>query len=274
MDKKVCDLKENNMEKVPNIITEQDIKMEGQKFYCKYPIYKDKAMIRLHTVDSIYEKAIMIASTDGMKKLLNSNQEKLSEYNGTVIWGKTINDYFDVFIATKIFRYDLYTWRGTIFHEFIHAFDFYDYTAYLNIKYMDEIMETKYYSDFCMWSEFHARRIGYKNVLEYVYRDLSQFNNNIYLSNIKLAAENYCTNINLYNFMQFAGRYFIIKRALRDKCPSFQDLFQNKELIVDISEMEELYNFLEKHDNFNLIIDELELLRKHIEIFNLYSSNV
>lgn len=72
--------------------------------------------------------------------------------------------------------------------------------------------------------------------------------------------------------MQFAGRYFIIKRALRDKCPSFQDLFQNKELIVDISEMEELYNFLEKHDNFNLIIDELELLRKHIEIFNLYSN--
>ena len=134
----------------------------------------------------------------------------LNDSNGTVIFAPTRDKTTLVVMSKKVLpQIDLDEVHGTILHELTHAHDYYDYADFLQIADHNLLFDSSYYNAFFYWTEFHARRIGYKRFIEYKFRKgWKQFKKHReeFLEGIKANFLIHSNKGRLYDLMQAAGR--------------------------------------------------------------------
>ena len=186
---------------------------------------------------------------------VENEAEWLRTLNGTVALGKTIDSKHFVLLSDTIFSDEKdYTWYGTVHHEATHLVDYLDLAKANNIENMDEIYKTPHYNSFLLWSEYHARCVGYTRVLNIVYNDSVE-------DALRREARKYCMlitnsytkNQSPYEFMQLVGRYFAISDIIPNFIPPFRTLLQRCSLTYQ-QELNNIFRFIKDHRTFSSYI--------------------
>lgn len=165
----------------------------------------------------------------------------------------------------------------TIYHELVHAWDYYNYCK----KYYDGdyilMKNNKNFQAFYLWSEFNAKRrsyIYYRDLLQQKVSRSIQFdalmNKEIpYINeNINYEIENYNGGDLLYYIVHYLARYMVWEEIFLNQINNYSYINENVKTMLGNS-LKPLYEFLKKNknmpsnsedwDNFNKIITESNL---------------
>ena len=167
-------------------------------------------------------------------KRLNKEYDYISpiDYNGITIVPNNIYEETIILInydRTKNLKSINYEVICTIFHELIHAKDYYNYAkTYCNGKYDSSTNRDSLYG-FSYWSEFNAKRISYYEYCKLVYGKKLYSNDELEnIENNELPVKNkeiedYLKNDDIdmeyiiYNLMFYLGRYAIWEKLFPEK---------------------------------------------------------
>ena len=135
-----------------------------ESYYKKYP-----SMKRIPTTIILSENITQThceLRTDLRERLLNDvSQNDNNDCNGRIVLPSSIDEPIYILLNTqKIIQYTkdkTMTWIGTFAHELTHAIDFYIMARKENLISYDVLQEIKLYEMFQLWSEYHARKLGY-----------------------------------------------------------------------------------------------------------------
>lgn len=160
--------------------------------------------------------------------------------------------------------------HGTVLHELTHAHDYYDYADYLQISDYNTLFNSQYYNAFFLWTEFHARRIGYKRFIEYKFRKgWKQFKKHRYefLEGINANFSIYSSKGRLYDLMQAAGRYYTFIELCSSHTENFKGDILDGNVEPDLLNiLNEVYCFLAENREFKQFVNNIvifdELLHK------------
>mgnify|MGYP007070195536 CR=1 FL=1 len=98
-------------------------------------------------------------------------RDAINENNGIMICPNEFTDSFVVLInKIKMVKYlekQNMTWIGTIAHETTHVKDYSDYASLTGIHDFGMLQQTDKHLPFQLWTEFHARAVGYYFVRKY-----------------------------------------------------------------------------------------------------------
>ena len=231
------------------------IKEEVQYFYKHIRDYDEKRNSDIVMADDVYAKALEYDMCNIQKEEVVNIGSALNNYNGTVIFAPTKDKTTLVVLSKKVLpQKNFDEVHGTIIHELTHAHDFYDYADFLEITDNNELFDSKYYTAFFYWTEFHARRLGYKRYIEYKFRKgWKEFKKYKYdfLEGIKVNFSIHSSKGRLYDLMQAAGRYY----TFIELNPSYTENFKGDILegSVDFtlkSLLDEIYHFLAANNAF------------------------
>ena len=258
-------------ERDSNTVLRDIIQDEIVYFYNYLRDYDKNRMIDVALVDDVYAKILEYDMCDVQKEAVMKAGATLNNLNGTMIFAPSKDKTTLVVLSKKVLpQKDLDEVHGTILHELTHAHDFYDYADHLKISDYNTVFSSQYYSAFFYWTEFHARRIGYKRFIEYKFRKgWKQFKKHRYefLEGIKANFLIHSQKGRTYDLMQAAGRYY----TFLELCPSHLENFKGDILDHNIESdflniLEEVYCFLSKNNEFNQFINNIakfdELLQK------------
>lgn len=250
----------------PNAILSNILQEELQYFYNHIRDYDETRNIDTAMVDDVYAKVLEYDMCDVQKEAVMRAGVTLNNSNGTVIFAPTRDKTTLVVLSKQVLpQKDLDEVHGTILHELTHAHDYYDYADFLQITDHNAIFDSRYYNAFFYWTEFHARRIGYKRFIEYKFRKgWKQFKKHReeFLEGIKANFLIHSSKGRLYDLMQAAGRYY----TFIELCPSHAEDF--KEDILEGNVETELINILNEVYHFLANNSEFEDLKKNIAIFD------
>ncbi len=240
-----------------------------------YTIYPETPQIDFEIVftDNLCQKHIELRE-DLKDELLKEGLEKENDSNGRTVFPKCINDKISILInVQRVIEYtndNSYTWIGTIAHEFTHAIDFNMMAKKERLNTYDPLMRREGYHMFQLWSEYHARRLGY-NFLRYelgidsgTYTDEERIDN-ILNREIPVHMDRFYNedhsdndgNRQLYLTMQIAGRFSVW-------CDIFPEIFTDDFLKNTFASCPWLYNilvFLRKHESLDCIYDYFDEMR-------------
>lgn len=150
-----------------NTILSNILQEEIQYFYNYIRDFDEKRIIDIAMVDDVYDKILEYDMCDVQKKAVMKSGTVLNNTNGTVILAPSRDKTTLVVLSKKVLpQKDPDEVRGTVIHELTHAHDFYDYADFLQISDYNELFDSQYYNAFFLWTEFHARRNGYKRFIE------------------------------------------------------------------------------------------------------------
>lgn len=229
------------------------------------------------------ELKIKLVITDNLdeeyqKHLKEYNKEydyiSVFDYNGITCIPNTIDE-----TTTLLINYDKIEKLNennlevicTIFHELIHAKDYYTYFKnYFNGKYDSSHHRDSTYG-FTYWSEFNAKRISYYEYCKIIHGDKIKSNEN--LNNIiNIELPNYNEEIDrllkdedsdmediIYNLMFYLGRYSVWEKLFPNEFINNQKF--STELLKYKPIVDELYNLLK--NNFGKM-NEYEEIKKYI----------
>lgn len=106
---------------------------------------------------------------DRRDELLTNNRQ--SDFNGRMVVPLLVEDSIYVLLnETKFYEYiqdGSMTWVGTLAHEYTHALDFYQMARLEGLDSYAPLEETDKYILFQQWTEYHARRCGYRLLRRY-----------------------------------------------------------------------------------------------------------
>jgi len=177
---------------------------------------------------NIYDRVMQLAVSESEARSFEADKERISSFNGTCIHGNSWDDPVIVIFNETHFRRCMdqkdYTWIGTVHHEYSHAVDHRIILSRLQPKSPDEIMNWEYYEPFKSWSEFLARKTGYEQVLRaHAFKNkhansmtLFQFaraNVSCIVDGIKESI----LSLNLYNLMQYLGKFAVLEELFSGK---------------------------------------------------------
>lgn len=160
---------------------------------------------------------------DSADSILSSNAQ--SDFNGRMVPPRDRKGKFSILINTeKVNEYtekNTFEYIGTFAHEMTHAVDYYQMAALEQLNSYDQLERTGLYTTFQLWSEFHARREGYKFLntfremadgvverdkhIEWIKTKEGPFQWNYYRK-MYVAGD---AQLKLYITMQFLGRYSV-----------------------------------------------------------------
>lgn len=257
-----------------NTILSNILQEEIQYFYNYIRDFDEKRIIDIAMVDDVYDKILEYDMCDVQKKAVMKSGTVLNNTNGTVILAPSRDKTTLVVLSKKVLpQKDPDEVRGTVIHELTHAHDFYDYADFLQISDYNELFDSQYYNAFFLWTEFHARRNGYKRFIEYKFRKgWKQFVKHRYefLEGIKANFSIHSSKGRLYDLIQAAGRYY----TFIELCSSHTENF--KEDILDgnvesnlLNILNEVYCFLAENNEFKQFVNNISIfdeLLKKIEI--------
>lgn len=242
---------------------EAGVKAQVKSFYAQRSKISHRDQVKHVITDDVFSKRLELAQTDVDKAKTIEGKAFLQEVNGTVVWGKTNNDTMTVIIASKVFQFDLYTWKGTVHHEYTHAHDYWDLADYLGITEMDAIYDYEFYYPFKWWSEYHARKAGASNVYRFLYPK-APFSEVIRICNQSFA--DICKRLKTANSIDEAvqefGRYSALKGIYGNKMPNLQTAIEKYGVLQSLVSVGD---FLHSHQEFALIQDELEQFQKLVD---------
>lgn len=245
-----------------NTVLSNILQEELQYFYNHIRDYDEKRKIDIAMVDDVYAKVLEYDMCDVQKDAVMKEGAALNNSNGTVIFAPTKDKTTLVVLSKQVLpQKDLDEVHGTVLHELTHAHDYYDYAEFLQISDHNALFDSQYYNAFFFWTEFHARRIGYKRFIEYKFRKgWKQFKKHRYefLEGIKANFSIHSSKGRLYDLMQAAGRYY----AFIELCPSHTENFNgdildgNVEInLIDI--LIEIYDFLALNSEFEQFVNNI-----------------
>lgn len=126
---------------------------------------------------------------DRKEQLLERGLESDNNYNGRMVVPHKLDDTMYVLLNTqKVIEYTndkSMTWAGTLAHELTHAIDYYQMARKESLESYDPLEETTSYSMFQLWSEYHARKLGYRFLREMLGVDKDSTIQNEVISHIK-----------------------------------------------------------------------------------------
>ena len=207
-------------------------------------------------------------------RFVGANAELKNEDNGRMVVPYSINGTISILLNTKkLLEYTgaaSNTWIGTIAHELTHAIDYYQMARKEGLTHYDPLEEISLYHMFQLWSEYHARKLGYRFLREYINKSEDSVNEQQLIEDIVKIEwpyhKNYYSecfsyideNQQMYNTMQLLGRYSVW-------CDLFPIIFNGETLSSDFNNspwMTHLFLFLREHENLDLIYNNFEGLRK------------
>lgn len=223
-------------------------------------------------VDNIYERKLELAVSDEMKQAVTESKEFHSGLNGTLIMPDEEEKSVIILVANHTINKEL-LFISTIIHELTHAHDF---TEFIRDNNGNRDIE----NTMTLWSEFHARRMGYRYYRAIVTRIYGEAS---YEENIRHILEKECPYQlgilvqslekyqndpyqYLYSIMQFLGRYSVWQDLYSE---SINENTLPKELIEGFGQrIIDLYRFLYENKTFDQVKDklhELEILLRTFE---------
>lgn len=230
-----------------------------KSFYSKRQVISHRDQVDYIITDDVFLKRMELVQSERDRNLTLQQKDFLQRVNGNIVWGKTNTDKITVIIASKVFQFDNFTWRGTIHHEYTHAHDFWDLADYLAITNMDDIYDYQYYAPFDWWTEYHARVAGSSNVYQHEYaRNSLASTINVCNTMFDYICKSLMQVSSVYDAMQLFGRYSALKEMYPQVMPAFQTANKKYGLPSSIIEVGE---FLHSHQEFSLVCDKLEQLQ-------------
>lgn len=237
-----------------------------------YALYQSMEQIPINIIltDDLNGKHIELRP-EYRDKLLDESNRKNNEYNGRMVVPHSIDDTINILINTKKMKQytddGSFTWVGTIAHELTHAIDYYQMARKEKLLTYDPLEEIASYHMFQLWSEYHARKLGYRFLREFhgVIGNLGDEE-----QQIKFIVEtewpfhqtnhynDYHSGINgndqMYITMQLLGRYSVW-------CDLFPDTFNREKFSSDYVNtpwLLHLFSFLREHESLDKVYPDLD----------------
>lgn len=255
-----------------NVNTEESILLLKSLYYEFYPDMQ-KMPINITISDSLSDSYIKIRP-DSKERFTIDEKEKTDDNNGLMVLPYVVGDNINILLnKSKIIEYTndgSMTWLGTFAHELTHAIDFYQMALKEKFDYYDSLLETDKYFMFHLWSEYHARKIGYCFLCKQlnIDADVSNEKDRIeYIQNIEWPnhinrhySEYHKTdngNKQMNDTMQLQGRYSVW-------CDLFPEEFNEsvfKETFKNTPWMYSIFTFLRQHSSLDAIYPNFEAMR-------------
>jgi len=189
-----------------------------------------------------------------------------NDSNGRIVLPRKLDDPVRILMnVKKIIEYSndgSMTWVGTFAHELTHALDYKQMAKAEGLESYEPLEKVEKYFMFQLWSEYHARKRGYKFLRKYFEiagelpdreEQIKHIKTNEWPYHYKWHYKEYHLDNNgnrqLYITMQLLGRYSVW-------CDLFPEHFNVNELNNDFVAspwMGHLFNFLREHEEFEKI---------------------
>lgn len=221
------------------------------------------------------------------RKIRPDHEEKFSKqmknfnnYSALTITPSQTNENFYVLLDSKCFVESIQkdnNWAGTVAHELTHVYDHMEYADLIDCHDYDVIIDLNQHWMFNIWTEFHAKAIGYYYVRKYSFKDIHDTSQVEYILQKELPlrfqemVDLYNSSTVMYNQMyavaHFLGRLFVWEKL-------FPDYFTEKmiqKLLGVYKWILDTYTFLINHFKLEEAykdFEELEdILRQNYECF-------
>lgn len=194
--------------------------------------------------------------------------------NGRLVLPASIDEKIYVLLdINKIVQYtqdQTMTWVGTLAHEHTHAIDFYQMARLKSLENYDSLEQLYDYRVFQLWSEYHARKLGYGFLRKFLAADEGSLSREERIDHIKnyewphhqadhfrdyhMDGDGYQQ---MYITMQLLGRYSVW-------CDLFPEVFNEKtleETYEDTPWMHHLFSFLRQHETLEMIYGNFDAMR-------------
>ena len=231
-------------------------------FYNHIRTYDAERSIDIIFSDNVYETALEYDMCDVHKTAVIKNGSELDNLNGTVILAPSKDKVTLVVLSKKTLpKRSVAEVRGTLIHELTHAHDYYDYAEFLEISDYNELFDSQYYNAFYYWTEFHARRIGYRRFIECIFeKEWKQLRKHRYelVDGIKANFLIYTDKGRVYDFMQASGRYCAFLELCSSYTPNFkEDILKDTVDSRLIDTLVEIYDFLSENQKFEDFVNNI-----------------
>ncbi|MGV8982829.1 hypothetical protein [Clostridium sp.] len=113
----------------------------------------------------IYTESLKLISESEREEELKYNNENDTS-NGRMISKTKLMPFF-ILLNEKQFD-NKFSFLGTYYHELTHVIDFDKYMGQVNAKDIKDLKNDSYFWVFYLWTEFHARYMGYSMFQEYI----------------------------------------------------------------------------------------------------------
>ena len=168
-------------------------------------------------------------------------------------------------------------WVGTLTHEMTHVIDFINYAKMNDLNNFDVVQKAFIHRPFMLWTEFHAKATGYFFIRKFVFREKCNdksdrgqtdyilnkelpFQINSYLQRYEAANGN--INIQLYETMQFMGRYFVWETLF----PNIFNEVKRQQVFGSNPWMIDMYEFLFEHKDIQSANGDFDCMQDIIKI--------
>lgn len=240
-----------------------------------YKLYPDMPEVPVNVIfTDCLSKTHLELRPDLEERLIADQIEKDDCYNGRMVLPFSINDNIYILLNNKkIIEYTddkSYTWIGTFAHELTHVIDFHMMALKEGLDSYDPLNETCQYFMFQLWSEYHARKLGYgflRNQLDVDSNVDNEFERIKYILEVewpkhkndhfKQYHEVKDCYKEIYITMQLLGRYSVW-------CELFSNEFNQSALkkeFINTPWLYHIYAFLSQHSTLDSIYPHLEDMR-------------
>ena len=196
------------------------------------------------------------------------------DYNGRMVLPVSLDENITVLLNTKkILEYTndrSMTWVGTFAHEHTHAIDYYSMARLEALDSYDPLQQISRYHMFQLWSEYHARKLGYGFLRKFLATDDGTISKEERLEHIQNYEwpfhrekhfRDYHADTNgdqqMYITMQLLGRYAVW-------CDLFPTEFNENifaETYGNTPWMHHLFSFLRQHETLDAICGNFEEMK-------------
>lgn len=238
------------------------------KFYPEMP----RVLIKVDFTDDLNETHFELRP-DLKEQLIDQGIEQFYGDNGRMIPPHLIGEKFVILLnKNRVIEYikdGTMTWVGTFAHELTHAIDYFVMAQKECLDNYDFLLNENDYYLFQLWSEYHAKRIGYDFLVNYFNENNEGSRQNWvqHILNKELPyqmqyfyekyneTQNACRQ--MYYSLHFLGRYSVW-------CDMFPEVFNDsssKKVFVNNPWMNNIRIFLNQHQNMDAIYDKFEEMR-------------
>lgn len=230
-------------------------------YYCQINNIIKLPKFQLILTDNIYTESLELMSESELKEDMKY-KNSIEQLNGRMLY-KTQDNPFYILINKNQFN-EQFDFVGTYYHELTHLIDFDRYMNDVKANDITELRNDKYYWIFYLWTEFHARYMGYSKFYDYInyvngYEENITEKINFIENKEKLFQANYYDKqIEKYN----------INRIKMPKNIVFQELFYEiSQFYGRFSKWQE-YGIEFEYDG-NVLLNKFQHIRK--ELINYYN---
>lgn len=231
--------------------------------------------INIIVADNMYNTAFTLAADFENEKVIG-NENWLNSLNGTMLLPQNMTDAYTVLLngqyVNQFSETEFPDYLTTIAHEMTHVYDHSDYAKYKKIDSFSKLAYLNDYDLFFQWTEFHARWQGSLFFRKKIYnlnnidrlckeslaeQELEMYWKR-YIIEYSQRTEPWRRN---YSTMQWLGRV----KMWKDVCPEMLNLTFLQKLFRGNQRLVELFMFLDEHDTFVKVSDELLQLRAFMD---------